>query len=67
MGGKFAVIFWCGVDEPADIVAVDVKGEGAGVGAIVDVVSGDGGFGELSDGEICDLYFEVKWCWGLKE
>jgi len=67
LGGKFAVVFWGGVDEPTDSVAVDVEGEGAGVGATECVVSGDGGFGELSGGKICDLYFEVKWCWGLKE
>ena len=67
MGSKFAVVFWGGVDEPTDSVTVDVEGEGAGVGATVGVVSGDGGFGELSGGEIYDLYFEVKWCWGLKE
>ena len=67
MGGKFAVVVWGGVEEPANIVTVDVEGEGAGVGAIVGVVSGDGGFGELSSGEIGDFDFEVKWCWGPKE
>ena len=55
MGGKFAIIFWGGVDEPAGAVAVDVEGEGAGVGTVVGVVSGDGGFGELSGGEICNV------------
>jgi Pentapeptide repeats (8 copies) len=64
---EFGVVVGGGVDKPAKAVAVGVEGEGAGVWAIVGVVSGDGGFGELSGGEILDLYFEVKWCWGLKE
>lgn len=44
MGGKFAIILWGGVDEPAGAVAIDIEGEGAGIGAIGGVVSGDGGF-----------------------
>ena len=42
---EVAVVFWGGVDKPAKAVAVGVEGEGAGVGAIVGVVSGDGAFG----------------------
>ncbi len=42
---EFSVVFGGGVDEPAEAVAVGVEGEGAGVGATVGVVSGDGAFG----------------------
>jgi hypothetical protein len=42
---EFGVVVGGGVDKPAKAVAVDVEGEGAGVGAIVGVVSGDGAFG----------------------
>ncbi len=59
---EFGVVVGGGVDEPAESVTVGVEGKGAGVGAIVGVISGDGGFGELSSGEILALYFEVKWC-----
>ncbi len=57
----------CHHPSPLPEFAVGVEGEGAGVGAIVGVVSGDGARGYLSGGEILDLDFEVEWCWGLEE
>jgi hypothetical protein len=42
---EFGVVVGGGVDEPAESVTVGVEGEGAGVGAIVGVVSGDGAGG----------------------
>jgi hypothetical protein len=59
---EFDAVVGGSVDEPAESVAVGVEGEGTGVRAIVGVVSGDGAFGELSGGEICDVECEVEAC-----
>lgn len=43
--GEFAIIRWCGVEEPADSVGIVVDADGGGVGATEFVVACDGGFG----------------------
>lgn len=44
-GGEFAVVCWCGVDEPADSVGISVDEDCTTVGATKGVVVGDLGFG----------------------
>ena len=39
----------------SESVGIGVDADGGSVGATVAVVSGDGGFSELSGGEICDF------------
>ena len=43
--GKFTIILWGAVEEPADSVGIVVDADGGGVGATVLVISGNGGFG----------------------
>ncbi len=57
---EFAVVLWGGVDVPADAVGVVVDEEGATVGTTKGVELGDGGFGELSGGEVFDDELEIK-------
>ena len=44
-GGKFTIILWGGVDEPADSVGIVVDADGGGVGATEVVIACYGGFG----------------------
>jgi hypothetical protein len=60
-GGEFAVFPGGGVNEPAEVVAVVVEQEGAGVGGAVGGKAGELGFGELTSGEVGDFDVEVKW------
>jgi len=43
------------VDEPAEAVAIVVEGEGSATRKAVGAEVGEGGFGELAGGEICNL------------
>ncbi len=64
--GEFAVFPGGGVDVPAEAIGVDVKIQGAGVGAACRVEACDGGFCELTCWQIGDLDVEIEGCGGLE-